>query len=95
MNDPQNNRVFIIKDMYYDQIYYYDRKDQNPQDFADNKWPQQDAELFADPIDILDANNLTSEFNTILHKRFKTYPYSNKSCALSSLSDIPDSVGEE
>ena len=49
-------------------------------------------ELFADPTDILDASELTHDFNTIPRK---TYPYFDESHGSSPLSNIPDPVGDK
>ena len=35
--DPYSSRVFITRDVYFDEIYRYNKKDPKPQDFANNE----------------------------------------------------------
>ena len=72
-----------------------DKKDLKPQDFADDEWHKEDDKLFADPTDILDANESNLELNSILHKGFETNLQSEELYASSLFSDIPGSVGDE
>ena len=60
----------------------------------DDEWHREDNELFADPTDILEANEPTSDSYTITQKSPETYLYSDESHQSSPLSDIPDSVGD-
>ncbi len=70
--DPQSGRVSVTRDLHFDEAHCYDKKDLKPQDFADDKWHKEDDELFADPIDILDADESILELNSIPHKGFET-----------------------
>ncbi len=95
MYDPQSGRVSVTRDLHFDEAYRYDKKDLKPQDFTDDEWHKEDDELFADPTDIVDADEPILELNSIPHKELETNPYSEESCTSSPLSDIPDSVGDE
>ncbi len=88
--DPQSGRVSVTRDLHFDEAHHYDKKDLKPQDFADDEWNKEDDELFADPTDILDADKPILELNSIPHKGFETYPYTEESRASSPLSDISD-----
>ncbi len=83
MYDPQSGRVFVTRILHFDEGHPYDKKDLKPQDFADDEWNKEDDELFADPTDILDADEPILELNSILHKGFETNPYSEESHASS------------
>lgn len=91
----QSSQVSVPKDMYFDKAYRYNRKYLKPGEFADDAQHIEDDKLFADLTDILDASKSVSEFNTIPCKSNKTYPYPNKSCGLSPLTDILDLVGDK
>ena len=93
--DPQSGRVSVTRDLHFDEAHRYDKKDLKPQDFADDEWHKEDDELFADPTDILDADEPILELNSIPHKGFETNPYFEESRASSTLSDIPDSLKDE
>ncbi len=80
--------------MYFDETHCYDRKYLKPEEFAVDKWHEEDDKLFADFTNIVDASESAPEFNTIPCKSNKIYFYSDKSCGLSWLSDISDRVGD-
>ena len=85
--DLQSGRVFITRDMHFDAIHHYDRKDLKPQDFANDKWHKEDNELFADPINIFDVSKPISPLVTT-RKIYETYPYSDELRISSLFSDI-------
>ncbi len=88
MYDPQSGRVSITRDLHFGEAHSYDKKDLKPQDFPDDEWHKEDDELFADPTDILDADEPIFELNSIPHKGFETNPYSEESRTSSPISDI-------
>ncbi len=88
-------QFLFTKYLHFDKAHCYNEKFLKPQDFADDKWHKKDDELFADPTDILDTDELIFELNSIHHKGFGINPYSKESRSSSPLSDIPDSVGDE
>ena len=65
------------------------------QNFADNESSKDDDELFADLTDIIDANELILELNSISDKVFEKNLYYEESRLSSLLSDIPDLLGHE
>lgn len=54
--DPRSGQVSITRDLHFDETHCYDRKDLVPKEFADEEWHEKDDALFANPSDILDAN---------------------------------------
>ncbi len=73
--DPQSGRVSVTRDLHFDEVHCYDKKDLKPQDFADDEWQKEDDELFAGLTHILDADELILKLNSIPHQGFETYPY--------------------
>lgn len=93
--DLQSGRVFVIKDLHFNEVHYYDWKDLKPQHFDDDEWNKEDNKLFAGLIDIIDVSEPVPEINTILWNGSETYSYLNESRNSSSYSDISDSVKDK
>ena len=93
--DPYSGRVSITRNVHFDEVHYYDKKDIKPKEFADDEWHKEDDELFANLRNILDTSKAIPDFNIILCKSFETYPYSNESRSLSSFLDIPYPVEDK
>ena len=92
--DPQSGQVSITRDVYFDEIYRYNRKDLKPQDFADDEWHKKDDELFADPTDSFAISKPISQLDTT-QKIYETYPYFDEFRTSSPFSDIPDLMGDK
>lgn len=90
-----SSRVSITKNMYFDKAHFYDKKNLKFQEFADDKWYKEDDKLFVNPTDIWDASKPSPEWHTIAYKNLQICPYFDKSCGLSPISDISNSVGDQ
>lgn len=86
-----------MRDVHYDEVYLYDRKDYKTQEFVNDEWHKEDNELFIDLTDIINASKPFSEFNTIPHKSSKNYLYfdESQSCDSTPFSDIVDLIGDK
>lgn len=61
----------MIKNIYFDKTYCYNRKNLKPKDFANDEWYKNNNQLFVNLFDILDAktntnNESTAKLSTIL-----------------------------
>ena len=63
--DPCIGQVFVTRDVHFDKTHRDDEKDLKSWEFANDEWQKEDDELFADPMNILDASESTHQFNTI------------------------------
>lgn len=78
--------------MYFDKVYFCNKKNLKPKKFANDKLYKEDDEFFADTINILDFNKPILELNIILCKSSEIYPTSNELYSLLSLLNISDLV---
>ena len=92
---PHSGQVSVIRDVHFDEIHRYDKKNLKPQKFVNNEWHKEDDELFANPIDLLDASKPIPQLDTIFQKSYETHLYYNELQLSSPLSDISDSVGDK
>lgn len=65
--------------MHFDKTHCYDKKELQPQKFAENEVYKQDNELFADFTNILDISEPVPQLDDIFQKSFETHPFSNES----------------
>ena len=96
MYDPRTGKVSVTRDIHFDKIHSYDRKNLVPEEFADKEWHDEDDKEFENPTNISDVSEENSSpAEGILLPRRITEISDSVGDSASELSNLDDSPNDQ
>ena len=59
--NPRTGKVYVIRDIHFDELHIYNKKGLLPVDFENEKWAPSNDELFVDITQLILSNNKTPD----------------------------------